>query len=218
MYVEEKEALFLVVVRVVFNGVTESEAPCARCSACLQSKITIACKICHPSRQDTRHSMGEGRCYFSHIIWHMNLLSSTAFPFDPGLQAPASAVPRHSQGLAQLKGLEKARGKKTYYVQLFPPENKWTVKLPLGTGRPGSCSQLRHCSPAGCPKRVCTVGLVRGQPLLAPPQYNPSALPVSFLTDVYLTYSWGLLVIEMPPFLYSVFHCLTVKKLFFPHI
>lgn len=84
----------------------------------------------------------------------------------------------------------KRQEEKSHYVQSFPAENKWTVKVPLGTGTPGSSSQPRCCSPAGCPARVWGWW---GDSSFSLPYITT---PQGCLADVCLSYSRGLLVIE----------------------
>lgn len=143
--------------------------------------MIIACGICPPSRQHTGHSMGRGGCYSSHIIWHTNLLSSTVR--DPSCRAPASAVPSCSQRPAQLKGLEKARGKNLLRSTLLSRKqvNSQTSFRDWETRVLFPATALL---PSRMPREGLLHGVGEGAAPSLPPHYHPSAVPVSFLIDV----------------------------------
>lgn len=143
------------------------------------------------------------------------------FKRPPGLQAPASAVPRHSQGLGQLKCLEKAQGKKILCLTLSN-RKQVNTQTPFRDWETWLYSQPHLRSPAGCPRRVCATEFMSGgpHPALLPHITIPQrshVLPDRCLPHPLLRTSGdgnALFSLSSPSQCFTVF----LLKLLFPHI
>lgn len=131
--------------------------------------------------------------WISFLQQHFPLIQASGLLYH---QCPGT-VGLSQAGLSPAKRSRKGK-RENNFSSTLPSRKQVNSQTPFETWL---LFQPQHCSPAGWPERVCTMGLVRGQPPLALQHYHHSAVSPSFLTDVCLTYSWRLLVIEMPRFL-----------------